>query len=178
MSNGSTPYQELEHRLLLLAWLNRLLGYKHNRELLEDMKQADEGFDSSGRSHLCYRLLSRGSKVKIAADDLARYDENIRTHLAAINARRSNPITLRYFQYLAALYTEIVLDRLFHHKAQFLADLNAFVRKRNAAKLPGEPQDEPFTEADLTKLAYWMATGSGKTLILHLNDHQFLHYNT
>ncbi|HIQ04822.1 MAG TPA: restriction endonuclease subunit R, partial [Anaerolineae bacterium] len=29
----------------------------------------------------------------------------------------------------------------------------------------------------LTKLAYWMATGSGKTLILHLNYYQFLHYN-
>jgi len=46
-----------------------------------------------------------------------------------------------------------------------------------SSKLRGEPQDEPFTEADLTKLAYWMATGSGKTLILHLNYHQFLHYN-
>jgi len=51
------------------------------------------------------------------------------------------------------------------------------VGERNAQKLPGEPQDEPFTEPDLTKLAYWMATGSGKTLILHLNYHQFLHYN-
>lgn len=43
--------------------------------------------------------------------------------------------------------------------------------------LPGERLDEPFTEVDLTKLAYWMATGSGKTLILHLNYYQFLHYN-
>ena len=60
---------------------------------------------------------------------------------------------------------------------QLLADLNAFVHERNASKLPGEPQDEPFSENDLTKLAYWMATGSGKTLILHLNYYQFLHYN-
>ena len=28
-----------------------------------------------------------------------------------MNAGRSRPITLRYFQYLAALYTEIFLDR-------------------------------------------------------------------
>ena len=178
MNNGSTQYLKLENRLVLLSWLNRLLGYAHNRDLLEDIKQADEGYDASGRSHIYHRLVSRGSKVKIPADDLARYDENIRIHLAAINARRAEPITLRYFQYLAALYTEIVLDRLFHHKAQLLADLNTFVQERNAAKLPGEPPDEPFTESDLTKLAYWMATGSGKTLILHLNYHQFLHYNT
>lgn len=177
MSNGSIQYQKLENRLLLLSWLNSLLGYEHNRDLLEDLKQAEEGFDAQGHSHIYYRVLSRGSKVKIPAGDLARYDDNIRAHLAVINARRTQPITLRYFQYLAVLYTEIVLDRLFNHKAQLLADLNIFVRERNASKLPGEPQDECLTETDLTKLAYWMATGSGKTLILHLNYHQFLHYN-
>lgn len=176
-SMSTTTYQKLEHRLTLLAWLNDQLGFTGNRELLEDLKQADEGFDASGRSHIYHRLLSRGSKVKIPSDDLARYDENIRTHLAAINAHRSRPITLRYFQYLAALYTEIILDRLFHNKAQLLADLNAFVARRNAARHPFEPREDPFTESDLTKLAYWMATGSGKTLILHLNYYQFLHYN-
>lgn len=112
MSNGSTQYQKLENRLLLLSWLNSLLGYEKNRELLEDLKQAEEGFDAQGRSHIYYRLISRGSKLKISADDLARYDDNIRAHLAVINACRTQPITLRYFQYLAALYTEIVLDRL------------------------------------------------------------------
>ncbi len=131
---GTATYQKLEHRLTLLAWLNHLLGYRSNRELLEDIKQAAEGFDAHGRSHVYHRLISRGSQVKIPPEDLARYDDNIRTHLAAINARRSQPITLRYFQYLAALYTEIILDRLFNHKAQLLADLNAFVRQRNAEK--------------------------------------------
>ncbi len=204
MSNGSNQqqYQKLEHRLILLAWLNHLLGYQSNRELLEDMKQADEGFDASSHSYIYHRLISRGSKVQISKADLARYDYNIYTHLAAINARRSQPITLRYFQYLAALYTEIVLDRLFNHKAQLLADLNAFVRQCNpgnagvpSAEQSGRDAHAPgnaavssapgnagvpsatFTDSDLTKLAYWMATGSGKTLILHLNYHQFLHYN-
>ncbi len=66
---------------------------------------------------------------------------------------------------------------MFNHKAQLLADLNAFVEERNARKTFAEPQDEPFAENDLTKLAFWMATGSGKTLLLHLNYYQFLHYN-
>ena len=177
MPNGTQQYVKLENRLVLLVWLNSLLGYESNRALLEDAKRADEGFGADGRSHLYHFLISRGSQVKIPADDLERYDENIRQHLENINRGRTERITLRYFQYLAALYTEIFLDRLFNHKTQLLADLNALVDERNA-RLAVEPQDEPFTEDDLTKLAYWMATGSGKTLIFHLNYYQFLHYNT
>ena len=177
MANGIQQYTKLEHRLVLLAWLNSLLGYESNKDLLSDCKEAAEGFASDGHSHLYHHLLARGSKVKIPEADLARYDENIRRHLERINRQRPEPITLRYFQHLAALYTEVVLDRLFNRRAQFLAELNAFVEKRNAHKSPGEPPDDPFTKDDLTKLAFWMATGSGKTLILHLNYHQFLHYN-
>ncbi|MDW7967713.1 MAG: hypothetical protein RMI39_06290 [Thermoanaerobaculum sp.] len=161
----------------MLAWLNHLAGYQSNRELLEDCKTVAEGFGADGRSFLYYHLIARASKVRIPADDLARYDENIRQHLEQINHGRTDKITLRYFQYLAALYTEIVLDRLFNGKAQLLADLNAFVHKRNGGRLPVESQEQPFTEGDLTKLAYWMATGSSKTLLLHLNYYQFLHYN-
>src|SRR5690606_27411664 len=117
MSNGSTQYQKLENRLLLLSWLNSLLGYEKNRELLEDMKQAEEGFDAQGRSNIDYGLSARVSKLRLSADDLARYDDNRRSHLPVIKARRRRRITLRYFQYLAALYTEIVLGRLFMHKA-------------------------------------------------------------
>jgi len=174
---GIQQYAKLEHRLVLLAWLNSLFGYERNKDLLEDCKEVAEGYASDGHSHLYHHLLGRGSKVQIPEEDLARYDENIRRHLERINRHRPEPITLRYFQHLAALYTEIVLDRLFNHKRQLLDDLNAFVDKRNARKVTGEPLDEPFTEEDLTKLAYWMATGSGKTLILHLNYYQFLHYN-
>ena len=177
MGSAIQQYTKLEHRLVLSAWLNHLFGYKTNQEMLEDCRDVAEGFASDGHSHLYHHLLARGSKVKIPEEDLARYDENIRTHLERINRRRPEPITLRYFQHLAALYTEIVLDRLFNHRAQLLADLNAFVDERNANKLPGEPKDDPFAEEDLTKLAYWMATGSGKTLTMHLNYYQFLHYN-
>jgi len=175
--SGIRHYTKLEHRLVLLAWLNSLFGYDSNKALLEDCKNVAEGYASDGYSHLYHHLLARGSKVRIPEQDLARYDENVRLHLERINHGRPEPITLRYFQHLAALYTEIFLDRLFNHRKQLLADLNAFVAERNGRKLPGEPQDEPFSKDDLTKLAYWMATGSGKTLILHLNYYQFLHYN-
>lgn len=177
MPDGIQQYVKLENRLVLLAWLNSLFGYESNRAMLEDCKQVAEGFGADGRSSLYHHLIARGSKVEIPAEDLALYDENIRRHLEKINRGRTEKVTLRYFQYLAALYTEIILDRLFNSKAQLLADLNAFVDERNAGLLPVEPKHEPFTEDDLTKLAYWMATGSGKTLLLHLNYYQFLHYN-
>ena len=96
----------LEQHLVLLAWLNRQFGYEHNRDLLANMKEAAEGFDAEGRSFVYHLLVSRGDAVSISPDALAQYDDNIRNHLHTINARRSEPITLRYFQYLAVLYAE------------------------------------------------------------------------
>ncbi len=193
-SSFSTPhssfqeYVKLEHRLTLLAWLNSLLGYGSNRQLLEDTKNTAEGFGADGRSFLYHHLIARGSQVILHPDALLRYDENIHAHLEAINRGRTERITLRYFQYLAALYTEIFLDRLFDARARLLADLNAFAAQREGFHTETQRHKEDlgvsaslcddFSEADLTKLAYWMATGSGKTLLLHLNYRQFLHYNT
>jgi len=175
--NGQAEYVKLEQRLVLLAWLNGHFGYEKNRDLLADMKESAEGFDASGRSYLYHQLEARGDKVKISLSDLGRYDDNVREHLRAMNAHRREPITLRYFQYVAILYTEIFLDWYFHHRGEMLRSLNRFIEDRNAAKATGEPKDTAFSEADLKKLAFWMATGSGKTLIMHVNYRQFLHYN-
>ena len=101
-NTGLQQVVKLEERLTLLAWLNDRFGYRSNRELLADMKQAAEGFDATGRSFVYYRLIALGDKLQVPPDDLARYDDNIRSHLAAMNARRPEPITLRYFQHLAA----------------------------------------------------------------------------
>ncbi len=159
----------LDQHLVLLAWINQQFGYEQNRELLRDMKQAAEGFDPDGCSPVYHRLISRGDAVKVAPDTLLQYDENIRYYLQAMNARRSEPITLRYFQYLAVLYVEVFLDGYFNRRGEMLRSLNELCIKRNSG--------ERFSEADLKKLAIWMATGSGKTLIMHLNYRQFLHYN-
>ena len=92
-----------------------------------------------------------------------------------MNERRTEPITLRYFQYLAALYSEIYLDYYFKRGGGLLRSLNEFVAEDNANSASNQ-QYEHFAESDLSKLAFWMATGSGKTLLLHLNYRQFLHY--
>ena len=157
----------LDQHLVLLAWLNRQFGYRNNRALLADMKDV-EGF-AEGHSNACHRLIGRGDMLNIPQEVLVQYDDNVQNHLKAMNANRSRPIHLRYFQYLAAIYTELFLHRYFDQRGKMLHSLNAFSAQRN--------RGEKFRESDLKKLAFWMATGSGKTLIMHLNYRQFLHYN-
>jgi hypothetical protein len=177
VTSVATEYVKLEKRLVLLAWINSQFGYKDNTSLLRDMRDVEEGFDATGRSYVYHRLESRGDEVKIQLPVLAQYDDNIRAHLDSINKKRAVPIRLRYFQFLSVLFTEIYLDAYFNHKKRLLGELNRFVEKYNGEKMPGEVNDQSFKEKDLTKLAYWMATGSGKTLIMHINYLQFLHYN-
>ena len=173
----TTTPARLEQRLVLLAWLHQRLGYKDTAELLEDAKLAPEGYDPDGRSYVCLRLIGHSRPDDgVSEDDLKRYDDNIRAHLAAMNAGRAQPITLRYFQYLAALYAEIFLDAYFSSAPKLLKSLNDLIRRRNISPA-SHGRETPYAESDLTKLAFWMATGSGKTLIMHLNYYQFLYYN-
>ena len=173
-TNAVHSYDRLEHRLTLLSWLHDLLGYENTKRLLDDVRPAQEGFDADGRSHICRRLTTR-KNPHVSEEDLRRYDDNIRDHLGAMNEGRSQPITLRYFQYLAALYTEIFLDRYSQSPAALRESLNRHVAKLNASNLG--VRAEQYEESDLRKLAFWMATGSGKTLLMHLNYRQYLRYN-
>ena len=73
--NGFSNYVKLEERLVLLAWLNDLFGYQHNRDLLADMKEAAEGFDASGRSSVPWVVAggrAAGAGGPRAADSGAR----------------------------------------------------------------------------------------------------------
>ncbi len=161
----------LEKRLVLHGWVTSLLGYGSTADLLRDMRDIDEGFGAR-HSHLHDRLLTRRSRLRIPEDNLERYDENIRRILDAINGvGRAEPITLRYFQHLALLYAEIFLDWRANRPEELLRRLN-----EHAAGTEGETIK--FEEGDLDKLAFWMATGSGKTLVMHLNLLQFLHYDS
>ena len=146
---NSSAYVKLERRLVLLAWLNGLLGFENNRDLLSDLNEAAEGFDSEGRSYIFHRLAGRGEKVKIPPPTLVRYDDNIKAHLEASNKLRAEPITLRYFKYVAILYSEIFLDWYFNHPRRLLDTLNDFIDARNAKKSPGDVSDKHFEESDI-----------------------------
>ena len=170
-------YAVLERKLALLTWLHKQLGYDSTSSLLEDIRRADEGFNPEDRSHICSRLASQVGKMPVlTVSDLQRYDDNIREHLKAMNEGRPKPIILRYFQYLATLYTEIYLDWHFNRAGSLLPSLNELVCQLNAECAPNQRCVE-FTSNDLSKLAFWMATGSGKTLLMHLHYRQFMRYN-
>src|SRR5215213_1862537 len=173
----ANEYVKLEERLVLADWAVHQLGYESNRAMLEDLKERDEGYDSSGESYVVQGILSRGAACKISRDDLERYDSNINAHRTYFNRHRREPLTLRYFQHLSLLITERFLDLLFNHKKLLLQELNEFVALRNQKREGLGLSDSEFTNTDLTKLAFWMATGSGKTILMHFNYRQFLHYN-
>lgn len=175
---GVDEYVKLEERLVLADWAVHQFGYESNRSMLEDLKEREEGFDSSGISYLLQGILSRGSRCKVSRDDLERYDSNVYTHLTNFNDHRREPLTLRYFQHLSLLITERFLDLYFNHKQKLLEELNQFIESRNQKREVFGFSEPKFNDTDLTKLAFWMATGSGKTILMHFHYRQFLHYNT
>jgi len=164
----------IEKYLVLNKYLLSLFGVSDFRDLQEKLKDAPVGVDSDGRSYFINVLRSSLEGLKIPEDTLLRYDENIQFYVRKINYKRE-PVSLKYFQYLAVLFVELVLDNLKNRRPEFLYELNEFLKNYK------QEQDieiiDSFTENDLKKLVLWMATGSGKTLIMHINYYQFFHYN-
>ena len=106
---------------------------------------------------------------------ILRYEENIARHTSALNERRQRPVVWKYFQWLTLLFTEIYLDRFFEDKESLLRDLNDYVKRFNDKWT--DYTDIPFyAEDDLNKICLQNATGSGKTLLMHINLMQFSHY--
>jgi hypothetical protein len=175
---ASSEYIKLEQRLVLVDWVCHKLGYESNKAMLQNLRDVDEGYDGKGSSYLVQAIAARGSKCKVAREDMERYDANIRAHLNYFNKHRKERLTLRYFQHLSLLITELFLDRRFNHEAALRKELNQFVALRNSRRGPGDVQDPEFADEDLNKLAFLMATGSGKTILMHFHYRQFLQYNT
>ncbi len=164
---------KIEKYLILNKYFLSLFGVDNFMDLQKKLKDTKEGTDSDGKTYFV-NVLTGLDGLKISENDLLRYDKNIQEYGRKINYRRGN-VSLKYFQYLSVLFTEIFLDNLKNNKQLFLYELNEFLQKykdKDVKNLIGS-----FTEDDLRKLAFWMATGSGKTLIAHINYYQFFKYN-
>ncbi len=174
-----TTRLKFDQKLVLNQWLLSLFEVGSFEALSEPLKDpAYEGFDPDNVSKYFGVLRLRSLFKQQLTDDMLRgYDENIVKHWQAITAirNRSARVYPKYFQYLALLFTEIYLDRYFRDQTILLKDLNEQVEKFNAGK-PEAQQVEPFEIDQLNKLALWMATGSGKTLIMHINIRQYQYY--
>lgn len=75
--------------------------------------------------------------------------DTIQDWVARYNRLVSRPVQLRYYQILALYFTE------------------AFLREQRDGKRQTDAERR-------NKLAYWMATGSGKTLLMHINILQYI----
>lgn len=176
---ATTPFDK---RLVLNRYMLGLFGAGSFEDVAKGLTEPEyEEWDEDNVSQMCHVLAARVRRLADSSpnvpspDDLRRYDANIISHTLQISRRRSERIRWRYFQYLALLFTEIYLDRYFSGSGGLLARLNDFVADFNEGLAPGE-RVEPYTADDLRKLAFWMATGSGKTLLMHVNILQYQHY--
>jgi hypothetical protein len=155
------------------------------KEKFQVNENTAEGLDENNVHRFHHALINQTVPLdELARDVLLEYDQNIVSHTQRLNERRitrgQEPIVWKYFQYLTLLFTEIYLDRYFRQPETLLADLNSQVERFNEDKNEADKL-EPLNgghepRSQLNKLAYWMATGSGKTLIMHVNILQYQYY--
>jgi len=178
-ASSAGPPLRFEQRLVLYQWMLSLFGVSSFDRLAANLKAPElEGFDENNVTRFHHQMRLLFDRPELPHDLLLAYDQNIVRHWRRITERRNHAgpfLYPKYFQYLALLFTEIYLDRYFRDSERLLAQLNAHVEAFNAS-VPEASRVEPYTRQDLNKVAFWMATGSGKTLLMHINILQYQHY--
>ena len=180
------PVTPFAYKLVLNQWLLSLFNAKRFEDLAELLRnEALVGLDENNVHRFHHALTAQlFNLTQLPTELLLEYDQNIVRHTQRLNERRltrgDEPVVWKYFQYLALLFTEIYLDRYFRDPQALLARLNQQVTAWNVDK-PEADQIAPLDAAgeawqQLNKLAFWMATGSGKTLVMHANILQFQHH--
>ena len=180
---GNRPQVPFPYKLVLNQWLLSLFNVKRFEDLAEHLRdEVLEGLDENNIHHFHHALTTHHfDLIQLPIELLLEYDQNIVKHTQRLNERRitrgEEPIVWKYYQYLTLLFCEIYLDRYFRDPKALLVELNKQVAACNADK-PEADRIAAFDEAaeawpQLNKLAFWMATGSGKTLLMHANILQY-----
>ncbi|MBS0455969.1 MAG: DEAD/DEAH box helicase family protein [Proteobacteria bacterium] len=195
---------EFTQSLVLNQWLFGLFGLESTDgyypieggrkvSLLDAFKQrfqlnenSEEGLDENNVHRFHHALVNQitGELPGVTKDELLAFDQNIVRHTLALNdqreLRRERPLVWKYYQYLALLFVEIYLDRYFRDPQALAGAINAHITRFNDDKDEGQRLpllDEGRDAAlGLNKLALWCATGSGKTLLMHVNLRQYQHH--
>ena len=116
MARTPKKKRTFHQELVLNRWM---LGHFHGDGLrtLKDRLGDDrhEGIDDDGQSKFFHELTRNLFNMdRVSAADLRRYDLNIVAHWQKITHRRNAAtgavLTMKYFQYLSLLFTEIYLD--------------------------------------------------------------------
>lgn len=166
-------------QLVLFRYFLSLFGKQTLSSLAGKLNDAEyEGYDDNQNTYF-FDYLDRlchinQDTVKVNRDQLRLYDENICRYIRQIGEKRGG-LKLKYFQYIALLFTEMYLDRYFSDRQAFADELNLYLADARVQSA-GAIDPSPYTPESMNKLAFMCATGSGKTLIMHINILQFLHY--
>lgn len=177
MARRTGQQASFDDQLVLFRYFLHELKLDSLGTLGEKLNSAEyEGVNESGTTYFCDYIvhICKMKGVAIPAEKLRLYDENICRYTRQIGEKREG-LRWKYFQYVALLFTEMYLDRYFSNVETFCADLNAWLQDKRSESL-GLIDFQPYTIDKLNKLAFMCATGSGKTLIMHVNILQFLHY--
>ena len=183
---NNRPQLKFAHKLVLNKWLLGLFGVERFEQLAEHLRDETlEGLDENNVHRFHHALTAHFAELtELPPALLLEYDQNIVSITQRLNDRRITrgeaPVMWKYFQYLTLLFTEIYLERYFRDPQALLKALNGRIASFNDGK-PEADQIAPFDETtdawpQLNKVAYWSATGSGKTLLMHANILQYQHY--
>jgi len=193
-SNTKKSEIKFELRLVLANWMLDQFNASSFEELARHLRDPlDEGFEEDGFTRFLQCIRKLCTSLKFRKDQLLSYDENIVRHWKVITEKRNDEkqnLYPKYFQYLCLLFTEVYLDHYFRDLEGLRAELNVYTELFNTGDAPQQtaykmllngslPEDikiEPYQTEDLRKLAFWSATGSGKTLMMHINILQYKHY--
>jgi hypothetical protein len=154
---------DLASSTVLFRWFLAHLGADRWEDLpLRDLQASeDAGIDA-------VRDVLLSADLHIQHQTLHALHARVQTTTGPLCSARRPPLRWRYFQYLALLAFQQVLER----RASDREGLRASLAQFRADVMPGTPrwQMEASTGDDpLDRLALWQATGSGKTLMLHAN---------
>jgi len=174
------------YKLVLNQWMLSLFSVDKFAKLADILRnEALEGLDENNVHHFHHALTAQlFNLTQLPTDLLLEYDQNIVKHTLRLNEKRITrgeaPIVWKYFQYLSLLFTEIYLDRYFSDPDTLLAAINEQIEKHNFRNDERDRITSLEATGDawsqLNKLSFWMATGSGKTLLMHANILQYKHY--
>lgn len=164
---------DLEYHLMLFRYNLSLLGFQRLSELQAHLRDCEEKYLADGSSQYLLRLLTKPGR-QISDEALISLDKTVCDYARRLSANRGEPVFFKYFQYAAVLFAEMFLRECFANRARLLTSLNSFCR--GIAGGTSWRAENHFTDQDLTKLAFSIATGGGKTLVMHVNYWQFMKY--
>ena len=184
-SRAARPSLPFARKLVLYRWLLGLFGAQDFEEIARHLRDETlEGQDDNNVHRFCTALclhLSAEGRPELPDAVLREHDQAITDDLRRLNERRlargERPIVWKYFQYMALLCTEIYLERYFRNPDALLLAFDKHIAAFNRGQVKADritPLDRNAdARSQLNKIAFWMATGSGKTLLMHAHIRQY-----